>query len=133
MNKSIILLIALFFCFLAANSQIFSRETKIYGTASNWVDYDIFCPGIGIYIDVDLTSENLKKTPIVFPTITGTSNHWQIVGTTSIYRLSPTGFRIYLKDPLSTRANSCNPSSGLINTAWAKQYSIVLNYLAVTN
>ena len=91
------LCIAILFIINVIEAQVISRETKIFGYASNWVNYDNSCIGRGIYIDVDFSEENFKTVPMIFPTLTGTSGHWATTGVTSIYNLSTKGFRIYLR------------------------------------
>lgn len=69
-----------------------------------------------------------KKTPMVFPTITGTSDFWHITGVNSIYNLSAKGFRIYIKNSIST---GCGSPGLDISTSWARTFSITLNYMVI--
>jgi len=85
----------IFFIFLtiAAAQQV----NMITGKATNWIDYPESLIRTGVYIDVDLTAFNLAKNPLVFTSLAGVNTHWIVTGMTSIYNLSPKGFRVYLK------------------------------------
>jgi len=77
----------IFFIFLtiAAAQQV----NVITGKTTSW-NYEV-------YTDVDLTAFNLAKNPLVITSLTGVNAHWEFTGMTSIYNLSPKGFRVYLK------------------------------------
>jgi len=61
---------------------------------TNWVDYS----SRGVYSDVDMTSCGFVKVPTVTTSIEGTSSHWVLTGTSSVYHVQPSKFRIYLYD-----------------------------------
>ncbi len=64
-----------------------------------------------IFVDVNTASGQFSSTPIYVTSLGGNSSHWQIVGATSIYSPTATGFRVYLRwldgNPLTpAQANS---------------------------
>jgi len=50
----------------------------------------------GIYMDVDISRCGYVRVPTITTAIEGTSSHWTARGTSSIYRATPNGFRIYI-------------------------------------
>jgi len=62
---------------------------------TNWLDHSSYR---GVYSDVDMTSCGFVKVPTVTTSIEGTSNHWVVTGTSSVYNVQPSKFRIFLYD-----------------------------------
>jgi hypothetical protein len=62
-------------------------------TKTSWANYS---GNHGIYTDVDISSCGFIKTPTVTTSVEGSSSHWVVSGTASVYNTSPTKFRIYL-------------------------------------
>lgn len=52
---------------------------------------------ISIYIDVDTTSAHFAGAPVYTSSIGGISSQYGVVGTSSIYSPTASGFRIYLQ------------------------------------
>lgn len=54
---------------------------------------------LNFYFEVDIKHLNLTKIPAVSTYITSEKNshHWVTIGTTSIYFLTNTGFRVYIR------------------------------------
>lgn len=65
------------------------------GTSSSSTDWKYYAAN-AIYTDVDTSDCGYTSTPLVFTSIGGDAGHYDIRGATSIYRASPTGFRVYL-------------------------------------
>lgn len=59
-----------------------------------------------IYLDVDTSAAGFTSTPLYITSLGGDHSHWEVVGATSIYDPTKTGFRIYLR---STAGNSLTP------------------------
>ena len=119
MNKKmrkllITILIALFFGLRQGN--VVRSAQVFYGTANSWQDYTAF-PN-AIFIDVSFPQLNLQNPPFVTTFLTCSSQCWEMQGTTSIYKLTPTGFRVYLRNT--------HRSSWTVQDAIFKQF--VLNY-----
>ena len=51
----------------------------------------------GVYADVDTTSAGFAKTPNYVASLGGKTNHWELSGTSAIYKATKAGFRIYLR------------------------------------
>jgi hypothetical protein len=51
----------------------------------------------GIFVVVDTTAAGFTKTPTYLTALGGISNHWAVVGHSSIYVPSATGFTIYMR------------------------------------
>ncbi|MBW1298001.1 T9SS type A sorting domain-containing protein [Aquimarina litoralis] len=104
----------LFICFLTLNLSIVNAQIKIgqgVTSPSDWVDYNT----TGIYVDVDTKSCGFTTTPHYLVTLESISNkgfHWYISGVPSIYNVTPTGFRVYLR---WTDAPSDLPTVGSLN------------------
>jgi len=60
--------------------------------SSNWVTYS----SNGIYMDVSISRCDFIKVPTVTTSIEGKSRHWTATGTSSVYSVEPSKFRIYL-------------------------------------
>ncbi|MDY8138181.1 T9SS type A sorting domain-containing protein [Aquimarina sp. 2201CG5-10] len=105
-------LLSLFF--IAFNLIILNAQVKIgQGVTSpnDWVDYNT----TGIYVDVDTKSCGFKTTPHYLVTLESVGNkgyHWYISGAPSLYNITPTGFRVYLR---WTDAPSDLPTVGSLN------------------
>jgi len=61
--------------------------------ATDWKQYT----SSSLYLDVDTSSVGFTETPIYITSLGGNSGHWTIVGATSIYQATPTGFRVYIR------------------------------------
>jgi hypothetical protein len=59
---------------------------------NQWIQYN----NNGVYVDVSTASAGFTQTPYYFTSILGTSNHWLVTGSSSIYNDSPNGFRVYI-------------------------------------
>ena len=49
-----------------------------------------------MFVDVDMTKCGFAKIPNVVTSVEGSSSHWKILGTSSVYDTTTTGFRVYL-------------------------------------
>jgi len=52
--------------------------------------------GNSLYLDVDTSSAGFTETPLYFTSLGGKSSHWIAIGSNSVYKATPTGFRIYI-------------------------------------
>jgi len=68
---------------------------------TNWKDFS----SMGVYLDVDITSCGFIKVPTVTTSIEGADHHWMLTGTSSIYNVQPSAFRIYLNSNLMDPRN----------------------------
>jgi len=68
----------------------------------------------GIFEDVDISDCGFTKIPTVTTSIEGSSSHWTAKGTSSIYSVSTTSFRIYL----NTNHNMDFADSAQWNVEW---------------
>lgn len=98
-------------------SAICSGNTATDGTG--WVQYG----STGIYIDVNTSGCGFTSTPRYFTSLGGSSAQWELVGVTSIYLATPTGFRIYVM----------KNNYGTITTADADANNWYINWTAVGN
>ena len=74
--------------------------------ATNWVAYG----ESGLYVDVDTSAAGFTQTPAYVTSIGGEAGHWEIVGSSSIYQPTATGFRVYIRrDRTSEPANALTP------------------------
>jgi len=67
-------------------------------TNTDWTYYS----STGIYEDVDISDCGFITIPTVTTSIEGSSNHWTASGTSSIYSVTTTAFRIYLSHSSKT-------------------------------
>ena len=61
--------------------------------ATNWQVYN----ANGISVNVDTSAAGFTKTPMYLTSLGGSSNHWAVVGASSIYVPTPTGFTVYVR------------------------------------
>merc|ERR1711920_174334 len=67
-------------------------------STTDWMYYS----SNGIYEDVDISDCGFTTIPTVTTAIEGTSNHWTASGTSSVYSVTTTSFRIYLQHSSKT-------------------------------
>ena len=72
-----------------------SDPRMYFGSTDDWQQYT--SNPNGIYVDVDFSHLNLFFPPVVHTFLTCSSRCWTATGATSIYNLSRSGFRVYLK------------------------------------
>ena len=60
---------------------------------TNWVDTSSIS---GIYTDVDISKCGFVKLPTVTTSLEGTTAHWKTTGSSEIYNVTTSTFRIYL-------------------------------------
>jgi hypothetical protein len=60
--------------------------------STQWVQYN---PS-GIYVDVDISAAGFAQPPYVFTSIGGVSSHWLVRGSSSVYDVTSTRFRVYI-------------------------------------
>ncbi len=95
--RKIKIFFALFFVLLMTTTM--NAQVKIgQGVTSpdDWINYNT----TGIYVDVNTSACGFTTTPHYNVTLESTTNsgyHWYVSGTTSLYNVSPTGFRVYLR------------------------------------
>jgi hypothetical protein len=99
---------------LSQTVQIARGKTPVGNTA--WRQYFVD----GIFVDVDTSLAGFKTTPIYISSLGGES-HWGIIGATSIYDPTPTGFRVYVR----------YATGGSLTPAEANQNRWHINWIAV--
>ena len=63
---------------------------------NDWVDYG----NLGIYVDVNTSACGFTQTPhylVTLESITNRGSHWYVSGVPSVYNVTPTGFRVYIR------------------------------------
>ena len=50
----------------------------------------------GMYIDVNFTECGFARVPVVTTSLEGDGDHWRIVGITSVYNTTTSGFRVFV-------------------------------------
>lgn len=55
-------------------------------------------PG-ALFVEVDTTGSGFTSTPTYFTSLGGLNQHWDLVGMSSVYSPTATGFRVYIKTP----------------------------------
>jgi hypothetical protein len=92
--KTILLTILAVFCLVVVQGQV--KIGQGVTSPNDWVDYNT----AGIYVDVNTSACGFQTTPHYLVTLESISNkgyHWYISGTPSLYNITPTGFRVYLR------------------------------------
>jgi RHS repeat-associated protein len=90
-------------------------------TSSGWVAYS--SGGInGLYRDVSTSSCGNGSPPRYLTSLGGSSSHWGLLGMTSIYLPTATGFRVYIRDW----------SNSVLTPTQAQSNNWHVNWLAVT-
>ncbi|MBT2226006.1 hypothetical protein [Nonomuraea sp. NEAU-A123] len=85
--------------------QALSETTQRIASGSTapgmgWQLYENNVPGL--YIDVDTTSAGFTGTPVYTVSVGGTDHHFELTGTSTVYRPTATGFRVYIRWSEST-------------------------------
>lgn len=107
--KTIFSTILTIFCFVALQAQV--KMGQGVTSPNDWVNYNT----TGIYVDVNTSACKFNTTPHYVVTLESISNkgyHWYISGTSSLYNVTATGFRVYLR---WTDAPSDLPTVGSLN------------------
>jgi len=74
--------------------------------ATNWEAYG----ESALYVDVDTSAAGFTQTPVYVTSIGGDGKHWDIVGASSLYKATATGFRVYIRrDVTSEPAQALTP------------------------
>jgi hypothetical protein len=63
--------------------------------ATNWQLYN---GGQGLYVDIDTSAAGFQTTPAYIVTVSGNANNWNLVGGSSPYFATATGFRVYIRN-----------------------------------
>lgn len=79
-------------------------------------------PGIEFYVNTSHCQ--FASTPIYLTSLTGTSSHWYIVGVSSIYAGTATGFRIHL-GYMDTTASTQKMLQ------WSNEYKWTLEWIGI--
>ncbi|WP_271783259.1 T9SS type A sorting domain-containing protein [Aquimarina algiphila] len=109
--KTLVLTILTVFSFIIIQAQV--KIGQGVTSPDDWVDYNT----TGIYVDINTSACGFNTTPHYLVTLESTTNkgfHWYISGTPSLYNVTPTGFRVYLR---WTDAPSDLPTVGSLNFA----------------
>lgn len=77
---------------------------KTRTNATNWVNYSQH----GIYIDVDTSWVGFTQTPVYITSLGGSTRHWTARGGSSVYKPTPTSFRVYVNYPNITPEKANN-------------------------
>jgi len=72
-------------------------------SSTNWVDYSTN----GIYTDVDISKCGFVTVPTVTTSLEGSTSHWGTTGSSEVYSVTTSIFRIYLVAPVG-RAGGAN-------------------------
>ena len=79
----------------------FTKKGKIATGSTrpiDWKQYPEIGDGkAGVFVDVDTSSAGFTKTPVYTSALYGNSIHWETTGASSIYNVSPTSFRVYIR------------------------------------
>lgn len=97
--RTFILSLALVFALMVTTQQtaVISKQVQQYfGVANDWKDYE--GSEDGIYVDVTFP-ETIQFTnpPFVSTHLTCSTHCWTTEGATSVYNLTNTGFRVYIR------------------------------------
>jgi hypothetical protein len=133
------ILICSIFFINTADAQITVGTMKVaqgVTTPNDWVDYN---GGVGgIYVDVNTSACGFTTTPhylVTLESVTGQGYHWYVNGTPSLYNVSPTGFRVYLRwadhpsdNPTIGSLNFPNPlnASTAQNRGWVIRWTAII-------
>ena len=72
-----------------------------------------------MYVEVDMTKCGFAKIPNVVISVEGSSHHWMALGTSSVYNVTPTTFRVYLHNQeASAAAGVLNEEKYKWNIEW---------------
>lgn len=90
-------LVLLLSCTMTSNAQI-TVGSMVVGQGvtdpNDWLDYS----NLGIYVDVNTSACGFTQTPHYLVTLESRSGYqWEVSGVPSIYNITPTGFRVYLR------------------------------------
>ena len=93
MKSFFILVLILGFLTMTESNLVKSSQT-FYGRANNWQNH---VPNSkSIFIDVNFSELNLKHPPFVTTFLDCRTDCWTVTGVTSIYKLTKTGFRVFI-------------------------------------
>jgi hypothetical protein len=75
----------------------------------------------GIFVEINTSDKGFTKTPNYVVSISGDTNHWTLLGTSSVYDPTPKGFRVYL----------CSGKNKPVTPALANQRNWRVTWIAV--
>jgi hypothetical protein len=87
----------------------------------DWVDEPSATGNMGISVVVDTGHAGFTTTPFYFTSLSGSSRHWEIIGTTSVYEATKDSFKVFLRWRPETR----------LTAAEAKAMNLKINWFAV--
>jgi hypothetical protein len=79
----------------SSNLKTSSLFSIITGSTKT-TDWTLYAYAAAITVYVDLSQYKLTKAPYVYTSLNGNGMHYATIGATSIYELSPSGFRVYV-------------------------------------
>ena len=94
MKSVSILLLVLALVGLAQSLNFVKSTRTFYGSTSDWKDYT--ASARGVYVDVDMSSLNLKNPPNIQTWLSCTGFCWSAAGASNVHNYSNTGFSVYV-------------------------------------
>ena len=94
---------------IGTNSISLGNNLKIgWGISDNlWQDYGSINT---IFKDIITSSAGFLNTPIYFTSLYGSSYHWIVIGSTSIYEPTRNGFKVYITVPGHSNTYTVTPA-----------------------
>lgn len=103
---------------ILSNCYYFFPRTYISGSTNAWIQYPTNTNGV--YVEVSFADLNLKNIPDVTTYLQCKSYCWVVTGVNSVYNLTNTGFKIFLRFTQEVAP---------LTVAKAVEYGFVLNYM----
>lgn len=116
-----ILLVLICLLGLAISQSSYTRRSFLAGTTSSWTQFSV--PN-GIYTDVSFASLSLTKIPSITTAVSCISYCWSVTGVSSLYNVTTSSFRVYLRYPDGS-------AYGNLNVATAVANNFTLSYIVV--
>lgn len=83
--------------------------------STNWV---VHSASYSVYTDVSIASCGVSATPVIVASLGGVSSHWRTEGTSEIYSLTASGFRMYANIYDSTTVTPTQANSWRWHVNW---------------
>ena len=74
------------------------EKDKFRSGSSHYNDWKEYNQG-AIFVKIDISMFKLENTPMIFTSVTGLDNHWQLQGSHAIYNSSNLSFEVYVYGP----------------------------------
>ncbi|MEH2411172.1 VHL beta domain-containing protein [Nostoc sp.] len=99
--------------------------------ATNWQQHKDDQVPLSIYVEIDTSAAGFAETPIYVTSIAGDKHHYGTTGASSVYKSSPTGFRIQIRWERGYVESTPKPKIEELTPEWANSRNWYINWMAI--